>query len=317
MKGSIIVDSSGLTERISSFSMKKILTLMLIAGIGLSWSTATGQNVLTDMPDKAITDSIGTANEAAGNGRPAGTPSLPSITGQELLPKDSLINPDITVGSPSLQSSYPKQLQPFTMSVPTDGRIVVWNSGGLFANGGSASMPGMMGIESGSLILMQQAGRFTFTAHGDAMKYGYFGGLQTVFGFGGSISYRFSDRVSMTLFGSYYTSINNATTLRHAGMTPGMQGYTAIPNFGGYIDYRIGDRWGVKVGAQAYRSSVTNRYEAQPMVIPYYRLSKHAEIGLDVGGILYQLIKSNQGKSMHGNMNPTIAPPVFGPPPVR
>ena len=120
----------------------------------------------------------------------------------------------------------------------------------------------------------------------------------------------------MTLFGSYYTSLNNATTFRHAGITPGMMGYTAIPNFGGYVDYSIGDRWGVKVGAQAYRSSMTNRYEAQPIVIPYYRLSKHAEIGVDVGGILYQLIKSNQGKS-HGNMNPTIAPPVSGPPPVR
>lgn len=296
--------------------MKTFLSLMLIAVCGLPGTTAAGQNALPDIPVKAIPDSIVNGNEAVGNGKTPDSPSLPSIAGQELSPKDSLIDSRISGTQPSLSTPYPTQLQPFTISVPTDGRIAVWNSGGLFANGGSASLPGMMGVESGSLIFMQQAGRFTFTAHGDAMKYGYFGGLQTIFGFGGSISYRFSDRVSMTLFGSYYTSLNNATTFRHAGMTPGMMGYTAIPNFGGYVDYSIGDRWGVKVGAQAYRSSMTNRYEAQPIVIPYYRLSKHAEIGVDVGGILYQLIKSNHGKS-HGNMNPTIAPPVSGPPPVR
>lgn len=51
-------------------------------------------------------------------------------------------------------------------------------------------------------------------------------------------------------------------------MTPAMLGYTSIPNFGGYVDYNFSGRWGVKVGAQAYRSSMTNRIEAQPIVTP-------------------------------------------------
>ena len=212
--------------------------------------------------------------------------------------------------TPLFPQAYPADLQPFTVSIPTDGRIALWRSGGIFGDMGQMSLPGLMGVESGSLFLVQQAGRFTFTAHGDAVKYGYFGGLQTSYGFGGSISYDFSDRIGVTIFGSYYTPL-------HRGMTPAMQGYTSIPNFGGYVNYRFSDHWGVKVGGQAFRSSVSNRMEAQPIVIPYYRLSKNAELGIDVGGILYNIVKKNRNGSMGGSMNPTIPPPVMDPPPVR
>ena len=252
--------------------------------------TVTG--IATEKPDISGTTAGAIGNSTSGND-PTMLHATPISTRQLPL---------------NLSQSYPAALLPFTVSVPTDGRIFHWNSGGIFGNVSSASMPGMMGVERGGLTLIQQAGRFTFTAYGEAVKYGYYGGLQTSLGFGGSVGYRVSDRVSVTLFGSYYTRLN-------AGMTPGMMGYTSIPNFGGYVDYRFADRWGVKVGGQAYRSDVTNRIEAQPMVIPYFKLSKSAEIGVDVGGMLYQIIRSN---SSHGQpMNPTIAPPRPGPPPVR
>lgn len=300
--------------------MKKLSALLFTLCFGLSGATATGQQTAPEITDKTVADSLRTANGTTTDGHATTAPSLPTVAGQGIaFGTDSLTDRASASAATelSLPVPYPEDLRPFHVSVPTDGRIAVWNSGGLFASGAAASLPGMMGVESGSLIFVQQAGRFTFTAHADAAKYGYFGGLQTTFGFGGSVSYQFSDRVSMTLFGSYYTPLNTGMTALHGPMTPGMQGYISIPNFGGYVDYRIGDRWGMKVGAQAYRSSMTNRIEAQPIVMPYYRLSKHTEIGLDVGGILYQLIKSNRGRSAGPNMNPTIAPPKFGPPPVR
>lgn len=234
-------------------------------------------------------------------------PAPDSITGPT-APFSSTGAPqsDAATGELSLPRPYPQNLRPFTVSVPTDGRIFLWQNGGIFGSGRQESMPGLMAIESGSLIFVQQLGRFTFTAHGDAVKYAYFGGLQTSYGFGGSLSYQFSDRVSMTIFGSYYTPTG--------GMTPAMLGYTSIPNFGGYVDYNFSGRWGVKVGAQAYRSSMTNRIEAQPIVTPYYKISKHAEIGIDVGGILYNVIKNTRNHP--SRINPTIPPPVPGPPPV-
>lgn len=252
-----------------------------------------------DEPLRLLPDSISTGSELQRN-------AMDPISNNPSIIPDSTKS-DAANGQLSLPRPYPRDLRPFTVSVPTDGRIFLWRNGGIFGSGRQESMPGLMAIESGSLILVQQLGRFTFTAHGDATKYAYFGGLQTSFGFGGSLSYQFSDRVSMTIFGSYYTPING-------GMTPAMLGYTSIPNFGGYVDYNFTGRWGVKVGAQAYRSSMTNRIEAQPIVMPYYKLSKHAEIGVDVGGILYNVIKNNRNRPTR--MNPTITPPLPGPPPV-
>lgn len=215
----------------------------------------------------------------------------------------SPVRPEI---SPALTGEMPADLRPFRYSMPADGRIFLWRNGGVFGNVSSASMPGLMGVERGSVIFLQQAGRFTFTAHADAAKYGYFNGLQTSLGYGASVSYRFSDRVSMTVFGSYYTPLN--------AMSPAMAGYTSTTNFGGYVDYQFSDRWGIKLGAQAYRRSDTRSLEAQPIAIPYYKISKNAEIGVDVGGMLYQIIRGSGNSSRR--MNPTIAPPKMGTLPV-
>lgn len=288
------------------FSPRFLITMLCTA---LLSAAASAQTVAAD---STATKSFSEPGEGIATERPKPPEAAAGSIGNSAPENDSTIlrNAPLSVHQLplNLTQNYPAALLPFTASIPTDGRIFLWNNGGVFGDVSSTSMPGMMGVESGRLTLVQQAGRFTFAAYGEAVKYGYYGGLQTSLGFGGSVGYRISDRVSVTLFGSYYTRLN-------AGMTPGMMGYTAIPNFGGYVDYRFADRWGVKVGAQAYRSDVTNRIEAQPMVIPYYKLSKNAEIGVDVGGILYQIIRSN---SSHGQrMNPTIAPPRPGPPPVR
>ena len=64
--------------------MKTFLSLMLIAGYGLSGTTAVGQNALPDIPVKAIPDSIVNGNKAVGNSKTTDSPSLPSIAGQEL-----------------------------------------------------------------------------------------------------------------------------------------------------------------------------------------------------------------------------------------
>lgn len=294
-------------KKLLSLVSASIVTFMVSAqtetidSVGSSVSSSISDSIPRsgDEPLRLLPDSISTGSEHQ-------RPAIDHISNNSSIIPDSAKS-DAANGQLSLPRPYPRDLRPFTVSVPTDGRIFLWRNGGIFGSGRQESMPGLMAIESGSLILVQQLGRFTFTAHGDATKYAYFGGLQTSFGFGGSLSYQFSDRVSMTIFGSYYTPING-------GMTPAMLGYTSIPNFGGYVDYNFSGRWGVKVGAQAYRSSMTNRIEAQPIVMPYYKLSKHAEIGLDVGGILYNVIKNNRNRS--GRMNPTIAPPLPGPPPV-
>ena len=176
-----------------------------------------------------------------------------------------------------------------------------WNGGRIYAIGGIQTMPGLMGIESGSVNLEQYFGNFSFNVYGGAEKYGYFNGLKTSYGFGAEATYRFNDKVSVTVFGSYFSPVML--------MNPAMAGYVRVPNFGGYLDFSISNRFGVQVGAQTYRSMTSNRWETQPIVRPYYKLSEKAAIGVDVGGILYNVLKSNVGSSW-GTHNPTMGPPV-------
>lgn len=281
--------------------MKKLLIIMLIALV---------QGVATASAQSEAPDSIAAGVNMADSLRNSCVVPPAVGLGNELL-TDTASQQDYAPATP-LPSPYlggiPESLRPFRFSVPTDGRIFLWNRGGIFGSAGSTSMPGLMGIEQGSINLVQQFGRLTISAHADAVKYGYYGGLQTSFGYGGSLSYQFSDRLSMTIFGNYYTPINRFA------MTPAMHGYTSITSFGGYVDYGFSDHWGVKVGGQAYKSAMTNRIEAQPIVMPYYRFANGLEIGADVGGMIYNIIKSKHDR--RHNANPTIAPPKFGPPPV-
>lgn len=185
--------------------------------------------------------------------------------------------------------------------------IASWGSGGVYAAGGRANLPGLMGIESGSINFVQQMGPVTLSLFGSAEKYGWFRGLSTTYGFGGALSYRFSDNLSMTVFGSY----NSPAGI----MQPAMMGYVSAPVIGGYLDWRFHPHWGVKAGVQSYRSIAYGRWETQPMVIPYYRTSSGAEIGIDVGGILYQVIRSaasGSGSNWGNPGNPTIDPRPTG-----
>lgn len=222
---------------------------------------------------------------------------------------DSL--PASRYANPTVQLGQRQEIPTFNFHFPTDPYIARWYNGGLYGQINTQVMPGMMGIESGRFTLQQNLGNFTLSGYGEALKYGFFGGLATSYEFGGSLSYRANDKLSFTAFGSYYTS---------PGMTfsPAMAGYMQVPTFGGYADYRFNSRWGVRLGAQSYRSVMDNRWETQPIMMPYFKISEKNEIGIDVGGILYQLIRTNTGNGDWGSRgNPTLQPPTPGMPPVR
>jgi hypothetical protein len=194
----------------------------------------------------------------------------------------------------------------FPAFYPGQANLLQWGSGGIIAAGGTNSMPGLMGMESAVLNYYQRVGRFMFTAYGSATKIGYFRGLSTQWGYGGSLTYQASDNLSFTAFGSYATK---------AGFSqPALLGYADYPSFGGYANIRFGQsRFGVKVGAQSYYGLGSKHWQSQPIVMPYYRLANGAELGIDVGGILYNVLSNAFDKSKGYNpaMNaPNAAPPV-------
>ena len=245
--------------------------------------------------------------------------SLPSF----MIPAPEAMNldnaapglPSADIPSP-LSSDYGiRRLEPFRFSYSPVATLASWRTGSVAASGSQESMLGLMATESGRISIGQSLGPLTLTAWAGAMKVGYFRGLQTAYGFGGEANYEISDRWSVTVFGQYYTPLHP--------LTPAMAGYFPTSNFGGYASYNINDRWGISVGAQATRSLVTNRWEAQPIVTPYYRINKKVSIGVDVGGIIYNLAKdylesrNNNWNSGAGSAPPPIGPAVPRPAPAR
>lgn len=173
---------------------------------------------------------------------------------------------------------------------PGHARLMSWNSGAIVASGGARSFPGMMQIDSGTFGIYQSAGDFTFYAGGMANKYGYFRGLHTQYGLNGSITYRFTPRLSATVFGEYYFG-QPPRMANGMPMPPSMLGYYGRSTFGGYVDYHINEHWGVQTGVQTVQQVGTNRYRAEPIVTPYYKISKKVSIGLPVGQILYHILR--------------------------
>ncbi len=182
----------------------------------------------------------------------------------------------------------------FTPGIATVG---AWSTGNINAVGGTSSFPGMMGVESGMVMFSQRVGRFTVEGDVGAVKYGYYRGLRTMWGFGGSLSYDISDRVGVTLFGRYYT--------KPKLYQPAMLGFSPSQTFGGFMSLKLDDHWGVDVGAQSIMQQNTRNYRFEPIVTPYYKFNNNVKIGVNVGGILYNIFRSSRQEFG----NPTIAPP--------
>lgn len=199
--------------------------------------------------------------------------------------------------TPALPPLFPYSLaQPLDLHIPTlhftpgQSSLFNWNNGAIVASGGTRSFPGLMQIDSGGLSIYQSVGNFSFHAGGIVNKYGYFNGLHTRYGLNGSISYQFTPRLSATLFGEYYFG-QPPQMANGMPMPPAMIGYYGRSTFGGYFDFQINERWGVQTGVQTVQQVGTNRYEAEPIVTPYYKISKKVAIGLPVGQILYHILK--------------------------
>ncbi len=200
---------------------------------------------------------------------------------------------------------YPK-------NYPGNATMLRWYNGALVAAGRTDVFPGLMNMESAILNFHQQLGRFTLTAYGSATKIGYFRGLSTQWGYGGSLSYQISDNVSVTGFGSYAT--------RSRITQPAMLGFIDYPNFGGFVDYHFGEsHWGVKAGAQSYYSLGSRHWDTQPILMPYYRTSSGVDLGIDVGGILYNILENciNKGNNNYGGGGNNFSPQQSKIPPLR
>ncbi|MDE6577266.1 MAG: hypothetical protein K2K58_03745 [Muribaculaceae bacterium] len=188
----------------------------------------------------------------------------------------------------------------------------VWRAGAFVASGNTLAMPGLMRIESGNIGLTQSIGNFSMYLGGEANKYGYFNSLHTQYGVTGFMEYQFNPRLSVSVFGSYYFG---GTPLMRNGVVipPSMMGYYNVSSFGGTVNYQINETFGLNVGAKYEQQFGTNRYRFSPIVTPTVKIGK-VKIGLPVGEILYDYVKSEIERKRFRAKPPVIPPTVKGNP---
>ena len=195
---------------------------------------------------------------------------------------------------PSMSLSAPLGTVFSFMMVPGDSAPFNWNGGGLFGAAYSSDFPGLMRYDSANLGVFQTFGDFTIYAGGIANRYGnYWGGVHTQFGVEASLAYQLAPWLAANAFGTYYFGSPQSMP-NGLPMTPAMAGFYGRSNFGATMDFQINEHWGVEAGAQMVRQMDTNRFEAEPIATPYYKISNKVKIGLPVGQILYHLIRTRR-----------------------
>ncbi len=162
--------------------------------------------------------------------------------------------------------------------------ISTWQGGGIFATGSMNTFPGMGNIGSGGVSITQEMGRFTVTGSLTGNKYHLDNQLYNSFGVGGSISYRLNDRITFNAFGNYQHS---------GGLYHSMAAmpYLARSSYGATIGIDVSDKFSLEMGAQRYYDPFSHKWITAPIFIPQIDING-SKIGIDVGGIIYELLRS-------------------------
>lgn len=224
-------------------------------------------------------------------------------------------------------SGMPVYGNPYASDYKVGGVVAAWNGGVLFGSGSLTSMPALMSMQSATLGAVQNAGNFTFTASVSADRAAVWrtagaypaaaGGMSTLTGgtyytFAGSMTYRFSDNVSATVFGRYST---NRSFYSMASMP-----YLGTSGYGGYLTF-MGETVGMDVGVERYYDTFARRWVTSPIITPKVRFSDKFTLAVPVGPLVRDLLEDAiYGKKQRGGPIimpeglPSVGEVPFGPP---
>ena len=118
---------------------------------------------------------------------------------------------------------------------------------------------------SGSFLL-QPDERWQISLTGAGYRTVDFTGLRTNFTVGGSTRFALTDRIGLNAFGSYV--VNQANTLNHS--FPILSPLAPRHNYGGTIDFRITEHWGIEGGLKYEFNPFTGRWDRQYIIGPKY-----------------------------------------------
>jgi len=177
---------------------------------------------------------------------------------------------------------------------------IMWQHrhGAIFGTGAQETVPGIGRFNEASVGYGHVFNdRFSMQLSADAMKINMINFVGETFSTSGRLSYRASDVVAFNVFGTY--NIGNS------------YGVGAADRYGATVSVVMSDHFRMEVGAQRYYNTMRGRWETVPVAIPTYRFDNGFELGLDVGGIIYEILRNTVFDSNQRNQGPTIAPPRF------
>ena len=177
------------------------------------------------------------------------------------------------------------------------GTLAPLGDGYLFGAGQQTSVPGIGRFNAAALGYMVQVDdrlRLQFAIDALKANTAYF--TSQAFGASGMLLYQAQDRLYFRAF---------------AGSNFG--NFQVPPAFvlGGTVGFAFTDRFGMEVGAEGFYNPATRRWEASPIVMPYYKFD-HFKMQVDVGGILYWVLRNVLDKDSGRRFSPTIRPDVPG-----
>lgn len=204
---------------------------------------------------------------------------------------------------------------PYAYDFNRSGVVTSWKNGYLMGYGSRTTMPVMMSNQNVAFSAVQNVGNFTFTGGVSADRYFMWRNTRTMFGFNGSVTYNFSDNVSATVFGRYYTG--------QSYYTMGAMPYMGSSGYGGFFSF-MGNTFGMDVGVERYYDSFAGRWVTSPIITPKIKFSEKFTLELPVGWLVKEVLdeavfKNNkkQGPMIMPEFTPMPGPIPFGPPEIN
>ena len=160
-----------------------------------------------------------------------------------------------------------------------------------YGSGMQETLPGLGRLNQASLFYRYDLNDyFSIQAGVNAVKYNFPMSVGQSLGTFGSITYHPTDRLRISAFGSY---------------SPDSRYGFNRNTYGAAVGYDFTDRFGMEVGVQRYYDPQRG-WQTIPIVTPYYKFNKF-DLGIDVGGILYEILRSVVIDKRGGS--PVIMPP--------
>lgn len=165
----------------------------------------------------------------------------------------------------------------------------------MYGQSSQNTLPGIGIINQASLIYQKNFNSYFDIKIGiNAIKYHLSNLKQSGQSFGllGSATYLPTEKLHISIFGCY--TPNNIYNFNNS-------------YYGTTIGYEFSERVGIEVGVQRYYDA-QNGWKTVPIFIPYYKFEKF-DLGIDIGGILYEIVRSIKDNKQQNKMLPIRLPP--------